>query len=158
MKESTMSEELMNESEEFEEVITGESDTDFDDDGDYDDDFEEDIPAADDEYDEDEAEEAGVTYSEGPAVFGRTRTEAPRDGRRSNIRSLAREVKLEDIDYKRVQVLSRFVDRHGRILSRRKTRISAKMQRKVTGEIKRARHLALMPYTREHVRITRKRS
>ncbi|MBI1298188.1 30S ribosomal protein S18 [bacterium] len=64
---------------------------------------------------------------------------------------------MEDIDYKRVQILSRFVDRHGRILSRRKTRISAKMQRKVTREIKRARHLALMPYTGEHVRITRKR-
>jgi small subunit ribosomal protein S18 len=154
MKESSMSEELMNESEELE--IAGESDTDFDDDTDYDDDFEEDVPAADDEY---EAEEVDVTYSEGPAVFGRARNnEGPRDGRRSNIRSLAREVKLEDIDYKRVQVLSRFVDRHGRILSRRKTRISAKMQRKITGEIKRARHLALMPYTREHVRITRKRS
>jgi small subunit ribosomal protein S18 len=158
MKESMMSEELMNESEELEEVLTGESDTDFDDDNDYEDDFEEDIPAADDEYDEDEDEEVGVTLSEGPAVFGRTRNEAPRDGRRSNIRSLAREVKLEDIDYKRVQILSRFVDRHGRILSRRKTRISAKMQRKITGEIKRARHLALMPYTREHVRITRKRA
>lgn len=150
-----MSEELMNESEELE--ITGESDTDFDDDNDYEDDFDEDVPAADDEY-ADEDEEADVTYSEGPAVFGRTRNEGPREGRRSNIRSLAREVKLEDIDYKRVQILSRFVDRHGRILSRRKTRISAKMQRKITGEIKRARHLALMPYTREHVRITRKRS
>jgi small subunit ribosomal protein S18 len=158
MKESSMTEELMNEAEELEEVIAGESDTDFDDDNDYEDDFEEDIPAADDEYDADEDEEVGVTLSEGPAVFGRTRSEAPRDGRRSNIRSLAREVKLEDIDYKRVQVLSRFVDRHGRILSRRKTRISAKMQRKITGEIKRARHLALMPYTREHVRITRKRA
>lgn len=155
-----MSDELMNESEELEEVLV-ESDDDFDDD--FDDEDEEDVPAADDEY-EDESED--VTYSEGPAVFSRTRESGggggggggPRDGRRRNLRSLAREVKMEDIDYKRVQVLSRFVDRHGRILSRRKTRISAKMQRKVTREIKRARHLALMPYTGEHVRITRKRA
>lgn len=53
--------------------------------------------------------------------------------------------------------MSRFVDNRGRIYSRRKTRVSAKMQRKVTTAIKRARHLALMPYTGEHVRITRKR-
>ncbi len=79
-------------------------------------------------------------------------------GGRRNLRSLAREVSMDDIDYKRVQVLSRFVDRHGRILSRRKSRISARMQRKITREIKRARHLALMPYTREHVRVTRRRS
>jgi small subunit ribosomal protein S18 len=154
-----MSEELMNEVEELEEAPIEEVDTDYDDgDFDSDDDFEEDIPAADDDY-ETEEEDVDVTYSEGPATFSRAResTGGP-GGRRRNIRSLAREVKLEDIDYKRVQILSRFVDRHGRILSRRKTRISAKMQRKVTREIKRARHLALMPYTGEHVRITRKRS
>lgn len=150
-----MSEELNNEVEEFEESVV-DDDTDYDDDFESDDDFEEDIPAADDDY---EGEEDGdVTYSEGPATFARARESAAPGGRRRNIRSLAREVKMEDIDYKRVQILSRFVDRHGRILSRRKTRISAKMQRKITREIKRARHLALMPYTGEHVRITRKRS
>lgn len=90
-------------------------------------------------------------YSDGPAVFARTK-----DGRRRNPRYVGNEVKLEDIDYKKVTVLSRFVDNRGRIYSRRKTRVSAKMQRKVTTAIKRARHLALMPYTGEHVRITRK--
>lgn len=157
-----MSEEMMNESEELEEVVfEGDSEIESDDD-DFDDDYtgddDEDIPAADDEYEE-VADDEDVTYSEGPAVFSRARenTGGAPAGRRRNIRSLAREVKMEDIDYKRVQILSRFVDRHGRILSRRKTRISAKMQRKVTREIKRARHLALMPYTGEHVRITRKR-
>jgi small subunit ribosomal protein S18 len=128
--------------------------------------FEEDIPAADDDdydgddsYDEDE--DGDVAYVDGPAIFARTREGAGGGGgggRRRNVRSMAREVKMEDINYKRVQVLSRFVDRQGRILSRRKTRVSAKMQRKVATEIKRARHLALMPYTREHVRITRKGS
>lgn len=152
-----MSEELANKAEEIEETLVDE-DTDFEDTFDSDDDdFEEDIPAAEDDYDSDE-EDSDVTYSEGPATFARARESSAPGGRRRNIRSLAREVKIEDIDYKRVQILSRFVDRHGRILSRRKTRISAKMQRKITREIKRARHLALMPYTGEHVRITRKRS
>ena len=155
-----MSEELINESEELEERRDDERDDDYD--TNYeDDDFDEDIPAADDydEEDEEDEEESDVTYVEGPAVFARTRESGGGPGgRRRNLRSLAREVNLEDVDYKRVQILSRFVDRHGRILSRRKTRIGAKMQRKITREIKRARHLALMPYTREHVRVTRKRS
>lgn len=114
---------------------------------------EEEIPPATDEDEEeyDEDEEDDVSYVDGPAVFMRTQ-----EGRRRNPRHVGREVKLEDIDYKRVQVLSRFVDARGRIFSRRKTRVSAKMQRKVTKAIKRARHLALMPYTGEHVRITRK--
>lgn len=110
-----------------------------------DDDDMDDAPGADDSDDD------GGGYSDGPAVFARTK-----DGRRRNPRHVGNEVKLEDIDYKKVTVLSRFVDNRGRIYSRRKTRVSAKMQRKVTTAIKRARHLALMPYTGEHVRITRK--
>lgn len=119
-------------------------DDDDDDNVDVDDD---DIPGADDSDDDD-----STSFSDGPAVFARTK-----DGRRRNPRHVGNEVKLEDIDYKKVVVLSRFVDNRGRIYSRRKTRVSAKMQRKVTTAIKRARHLALMPYTGEHVRITRKR-
>ena len=111
----------------------------------FDDDELNDAPGADDSDDD------GPGFSDGPAVFARTK-----DGRRRNPRHVGNEVKLEDIDYKKVTVLSRFVDNRGRIYSRRKTRVSAKMQRKVTTAIKRARHLALMPYTGEHVRITRK--
>ncbi len=111
---------------------------------DDDDDDMDDAPGADDSDDDD-------GYTDGPAVFARTK-----DGRRRNPRHVGNEVKLEDIDYKKVTILSRFVDNRGRIYSRRKTRVSAKMQRKVTTAIKRARHLALMPYTGEHVRITRK--
>jgi small subunit ribosomal protein S18 len=139
-----MSEELLNESEEVEEIVDDLYEEDLDD---------EDIPAADDEFEDDEEEEEDEAVAEGPTNFNRAK-----EGRRRNLRSLAREVTLDDLNYKQVQVLSRFVDRHGRILSRRKTRISAKMQRRLTREIKRARHLALMPYTREHVRITRKRT
>ncbi|MCL4830854.1 MAG: 30S ribosomal protein S18 [Caldilineaceae bacterium] len=113
-----------------------------------DDDEVDDIDDVDDGGDDDDS----TSYSDGPAVFARTK-----DGRRRNPRHVGNEVKLDDIDYKKVTILSRFVDNRGRIYSRRKTRVSAKMQRKVTTAIKRARHLALMPYTGEHVRITRKR-
>jgi small subunit ribosomal protein S18 len=66
-------------------------------------------------------------------------------------------VKPADVDYKNIALLSRFLDRRGRILSRRKTRVSAKVQRRVAQAIKRARHLALLPYTSDQTRVVRKR-
>lgn len=66
-------------------------------------------------------------------------------------------VKPSEVDYKNVALLSRFLDRRGRILSRRKTRVSAKVQRRVAQAIKRARHLALLPYTSDQTRVVRKR-
>ncbi|MCB0128575.1 MAG: 30S ribosomal protein S18 [Caldilineaceae bacterium] len=72
-------------------------------------------------------------------------------------RRIGSDVKVEDIDYKKVAVLSRFLDSRGRILSRRKTRVSAKVQRRIVVAIKRARHLALLPYTADQTRIVRKR-
>ncbi len=81
-------------------------------------------------------------------------TEREKTGRS---RRVSNDVKLDDIDFKNVSMLSRFIDRRGRILSRRKTRVSAKMQRRIEREIKRARHLALLSYTGEQSRIVRKR-
>ena len=72
-------------------------------------------------------------------------------------RRIGSDVRYDDIDYKNIGLLSRFLDRRGRILSRRKTRVSAKVQRKIVREIKRARHLALLPYTADQTRIVRKR-
>ena len=72
-------------------------------------------------------------------------------------RRIGSDVKVADIDYKKVAVLSRFLDSRGRILSRRKTRVSAKVQRRIVTAIKRARHLALLPYTADQTRIVRKR-
>ncbi len=66
-------------------------------------------------------------------------------------------IRITDVDYKNIGLLSRFLDRRGRILSRRKTRVSAKVQRRVTQAIKRARHLALLPYTADQTRVVRKR-
>ena len=53
------------------------------------------------------------------------------------------------IDYKDTNKLKRYVSERGKILPRRITGTCAKHQRAVTGAIKRARHLALMPYTAE---------
>jgi small subunit ribosomal protein S18 len=72
-------------------------------------------------------------------------------------RRIGSDVRVADIDYKNIAVLSRFLDSRGRILSRRKTRVSAKVQRRIVVAIKRARHLALLPYTADQTRIVRKR-
>ncbi|MCR5609154.1 MAG: 30S ribosomal protein S18 [Lachnospiraceae bacterium] len=51
------------------------------------------------------------------------------------------------IDYKDVNKLKRYVSERGKILPRRITGNCAKHQRALTVTIKRARHIALMPYT-----------
>ncbi len=50
------------------------------------------------------------------------------------------------IDYKDVNKLKRYVSERGKILPRRITGNCAKHQRAITTAIKRARHMALMPY------------
>ena len=50
------------------------------------------------------------------------------------------------IDYKDVATLKKYVSERGKILPRRITGNCAKHQRKLTTAIKRARHIALMPY------------
>lgn len=54
-----------------------------------------------------------------------------------------------EIDYKDVEKLKRFVSDKGKILPRRVTGTCALHQRKVTEAIKRARTVALLPYTAE---------
>ena len=53
---------------------------------------------------------------------------------------------IKYIDFKDANFLLRFVNEQGKILPRRLTGTSTKYQRKVAKAIKRARHLALMPY------------
>jgi small subunit ribosomal protein S18 len=50
------------------------------------------------------------------------------------------------IDYKDVSLLKRFLSMRGKILPSRITGVSAKYQRELAVAIKRARHLALIPY------------
>ena len=54
---------------------------------------------------------------------------------------------MEYIDYKDVAKLRRFISERGKILPRRVTGNCAHHQRALTVAIKRARHLALLPYT-----------
>jgi small subunit ribosomal protein S18 len=51
------------------------------------------------------------------------------------------------IDYKDVRLLSRFLSEKGKIVPSRITAVSAKKQRELAVAIKRARFLALLPYT-----------
>ena len=54
---------------------------------------------------------------------------------------------IDEIDYKDVEKLKRYISDKGKILPRRVTGTCAKHQRKVNEAIKRARHIALLPYT-----------
>nr|YP_010308021.1 ribosomal protein S18 [Microlepia speluncae]ULU28033.1 ribosomal protein S18 [Microlepia speluncae] len=53
----------------------------------------------------------------------------------------------EIVDYKNTSLLRRFVSEQGRILSRRMNRLTSKQQRSVATAIKRARVLALLPFS-----------
>ncbi len=57
--------------------------------------------------------------------------------------------KVNDVDYKDVAKLKKFVSERGKILPRRITGNCAKHQRVLTVAIKRARHVALMAYVQE---------
>ena len=56
------------------------------------------------------------------------------------------------IDYKDVKLLQRFVNEQGRIIPKRITGTNAKYQRELSAAIKRARHMALLPFVSDTVR------
>ena len=56
------------------------------------------------------------------------------------------------VDYKNIEVLKKFTNDQGKILPRRVTGTSAKFQRQLTRAVKRARHLALVPFVAENFR------
>ena len=58
-----------------------------------------------------------------------------------------KENSITEVDYKDVKLLRRFVTDQGKIMPRRVTGTSAKMHRKLVREIKKARNIALMPFT-----------
>ena len=57
-----------------------------------------------------------------------------------------RKLGIKHIDYKDPEYLKKFLNEQGKILPRRITGTSIKYQKKVATAIKRARHLALLPY------------
>lgn len=58
--------------------------------------------------------------------------------------------KFTEIDYKDVELLKSYITETGKIIPSRVTGTSAKFQRMLTVAIKRARFLALIPYTDQH--------
>ena len=54
--------------------------------------------------------------------------------------------KIDVLDYKDVAKMRKFISERGKILPRRVTGTCAKHQRVVTNAIKRARHIALLPF------------
>ncbi len=60
--------------------------------------------------------------------------------------------RVYEIDYKDAPRLRRYISDRGKIEPRRKTGTCAKHQRSLSVALKRARHMALLPYTAEHIR------
>jgi len=63
--------------------------------------------------------------------------------------------KVTHIDYKQADVLRRFLTERGKIRPRRQTGTCATHQRQLALAIKRARHLALLPFVVEPMRVGR---
>ena len=62
--------------------------------------------------------------------------------------------KVQAIDYKEPARLRRYISDRGKIEPRRKTGTCSRHQRMLTIALKRARHLALLPFTAEHIYLT----
>jgi small subunit ribosomal protein S18 len=89
------------------------------------------------------------------------REEAPARAERRRPRYISRRKvcffcaeKVADISYKNADTLRRYLSDRGKIEPRRKTGTCAKHQRRLTLALKHARHLALLPYTADHIRVT----
>ena len=59
---------------------------------------------------------------------------------------------IKYIDYKDAEFLKKFVNEQGRIFPRRLTGTSLKFQKKVAQAVKRARHLALLPFVTDNLK------
>ena len=96
---------------------------------------------------------ADAAPTDGPRVAGADQERPKRRGmgRRRRVCIMCAD-HIRVVDYKNVSLLRRFVSERGRIETRRKTSACAKHQRALASAIKRARHLALIPYTAGHVR------
>tara|TARA_B000000460_G_scaffold4023_1_gene2771 strand:+ start:365 stop:1048 length:684 start_codon:yes stop_codon:yes gene_type:complete len=108
------------------------------------DDDDQEEPSADTDAGLDEEEDATDTESEhqrsGPPEFT-----GPR-GRRRRMEGPP----IIALNYKDVGTLSNFVTEQGKILPKRTTKVTAAFQRQLGRAVKRARYLALLPYTRSH--------
>lgn len=93
------------------------------------------------------------TGTSSPA-YSQQRRQAPRRQsrpRRAKVCQFCVE-KVDYIDYKKPELLRHYISPYGKMLGRRRTGVCAKHQRRLAMAIKRARFLALLPYTAEHIR------
>ncbi|MDO5357280.1 MAG: 30S ribosomal protein S18 [Conchiformibius sp.] len=58
--------------------------------------------------------------------------------------------KIQEVDYKQVDLLKDFITENGKIIPARITGTKARYQRQLAVAVKRARFLALLPYTDQH--------
>ena len=86
-----------------------------------------------------------MAYSKGSGSDSPSRRRGPR--RRKKVCAFCFDKEHDYIDYKDSNKLKRYMSERGKILPRRITGTCAKHQRALTAAIKRARHVALMPYT-----------
>ena len=105
------------------------------------------------------ASSAGATGDGAPRHYGARPGGGRREGGRERGGYGRRRVcafcmdNVQYIDYKDTARLRRFLSERGKIEPRRKTGTCAKHQRWLTTALQRARELALLPYTAEHVRF-----
>ena len=53
---------------------------------------------------------------------------------------------IRQIDYKDTEIFKKFLNPHGRMISRKKTGVSARSQRQLAVAVKRARFMGLLPF------------
>lgn len=86
-----------------------------------------------------------------PGAENLARIAAPNAGQQKLVCPFVR-ADIEYIDYKDTETLKRFLNEQGKLLPRRLTGVSAKFQRQLTTAVKRARHVALIPYVADNVK------
>ena len=92
---------------------------------------------------------AKVAENAAPAAEPAKRPERPMRGARRSRKKVCRfcvDIQNNGIDYKDVAKLKKYVSERSKILPRRVTGTCTRHQRELTVAIKRARHLALLPY------------
>jgi len=86
--------------------------------------------------------------------YGQRRSRREREGQLSRKKRTCRftEAGTIYIDYKDEKLLQKFISEQGKIIPRRITGTSARFQRQLMTALKRARHLALIPYVSDSIR------
>jgi small subunit ribosomal protein S18 len=86
-----------------------------------------------------------------PRTTNKKRDDMYRDRRRRKVCAFCAD-KTVLIDYKEINRLRRYLSERAKIEPRRKTGTCAEHQRQLSVALKRARHVALLPYSPEHLR------